>query len=107
MRYRAWGARMSQATWDFVEVTGYFASLLVLSTFSMRTMIPLRCSAIASNLAFLSYSYLAHLSPVFVLHLVLLPLNVWRLLQITRLLRQVRAQSADAFSIEPLLPLMM
>lgn len=106
MRYRAWGARMSQATWDFVEVTGYFASLLVLSTFSMRTMIPLRCSAIASNLAFLSYSYLAHLSPVFVLHLVLLPLNVWRLLQITRLLRQVRAQSADAFSIEPLLPLM-
>ncbi|MBL8447727.1 MAG: cyclic nucleotide-binding domain-containing protein [Zoogloeaceae bacterium] len=97
---------MSQPTWNFVEVSGYFASLLVLSTFSMRTMIPLRCSAIASNLAFLTYSYLAHLTPVLVLHLVLLPLNVWRLLQITRLLQQVRSQTTSTFSIEPLLPLM-
>jgi len=62
-----------------VEVVGYLASALVLVTFCMRDMVPLRCLAIASNLAFIAYGALADLGPVLVLHLLLLPVNVGRL----------------------------
>jgi hypothetical protein len=62
-----------------VEVVGYLASALVLATFCMRDMVPLRCVAIASNLAFIAYGALADLGPVLVLHLLLLPVNVGRL----------------------------
>jgi CRP/FNR family cyclic AMP-dependent transcriptional regulator len=62
-----------------VEAIGYLASALVLATFCMRDMVALRCTAIASNLAFIAYGALADLGPVLVLHLLLLPVNVWRL----------------------------
>lgn len=64
---------------SFVEPLGYLASALVLATFCMRDMVALRCMAIASNLAFITYGGLADLGPVLVLHLLLLPVNVLRL----------------------------
>ena len=62
-----------------IEAIGYLASALVLATFCMRDMVALRSMAIASNLAFIAYGVLADLSPVLVLHLLLLPVNVLRL----------------------------
>ena len=62
-----------------IEATGYLASALVLAAFCMRDMVALRCTAIASNLAFIAYGALAGLGPVLVLHLLLLPINVLRL----------------------------
>ena len=62
-----------------IEATGYLASALVLAAFCMRDMVALRCTAIASNLAFIAYGVLADLGPVLVLHLLLLPVNVLRL----------------------------
>jgi hypothetical protein len=65
---------------SWIEPTiGYVASALVLATFCMRDMATLRCVAIASNLAFITYGAMAGLGPVLVLHLLLLPVNVWRL----------------------------
>jgi len=63
------------------ELSGYFASALVLATFSMRSMNKLRLSAIASNVAFIFYALVASLNPILVLHCILLPLNIFRLLQ--------------------------
>jgi CRP/FNR family transcriptional regulator, cyclic AMP receptor protein len=65
---------------SFIEPVGYLASALVLATFCMRDMVALRCLAIASNLAFIGYGVLADLGPVLVLHLLLLPVNVQRLM---------------------------
>ena len=62
-----------------IEGVGYVASALVLATFCMHGMVPLRCMAIASNVAFIAYGVLAELAPVLVLHLLLLPVNVLRL----------------------------
>ena len=62
-----------------IGVIGYLASALVLATFCMRDMVALRCTAIASNLAFIAYGALADLGPVLVLHLLLLPVNLLRL----------------------------
>ena len=61
------------------EPVGYLASLLVLATFCMRDMVSLRVVAIASNIAFISYGALAEISPVLLLHVVLLPVNMLRL----------------------------
>lgn len=63
---------------------GYAASCAVLATFLMRNMVPLRLIAILSNILFLSYGYVAHIYPVLLLHLVLLPVNCWRLATIWR-----------------------
>ena len=63
------------------ELLGYLASLLVLATFCMRGMVALRVLAIASNLAFIVYAVLAGIHPVLLLHALLLPMNVWRLVQ--------------------------
>ncbi len=62
-----------------VDALGYLASALVLATFCMRDMGRLRWMAIASNLAFIAYGALADIGPVMVLHLMLLPINVQRL----------------------------
>jgi len=58
---------------------GYAASLAVLTTFLMRTMRPLRLIAILSNILFVAYGYIDHIQPVLLLHLTLLPINLWRL----------------------------
>jgi hypothetical protein len=63
-----------------IEVLGYAASSAVLATFMMRTMLPLRLVAIASNILFILYGYLAHIPPILLLHVALLPINAVRLL---------------------------
>lgn len=62
------------------DVLGYLAALLVLAAFCMRDMTTLRALAFASNLAFIAYAASAGLLPVLLLHVVLLPVNLWRLL---------------------------
>lgn len=97
---------MTLAGLNVVELIGYLASLLVFSTFYMKTMTPLRSVAIASNVAFITYGYLAGLYPVFLLHVVLLPLNIWRLYQMRKLLTRVRQAFREAYSIESMLSFM-
>ncbi len=57
------------------EIFGYIASALVFATFYMRTMLPLRIVAVASNLAFITYASIDGLTPILILHAALLPLN--------------------------------
>jgi hypothetical protein len=69
---------------EMIDVVGYMAASLVLATFCMSSMWSLRLVALASNLAFIAYGYLGNLTPVLVLHAVLLPVNGCRLLQLFR-----------------------
>lgn len=84
----------------WVEIAGYIASILVASTFYMKTMLPLRIFAIVSNVAFMTYGYFGHLYPVFILHLFLFPLNIIRLRQIKKLVKDVREAAKGEFSLE-------
>jgi len=96
---------MNSSPFNWVQLAGYAASLLVFSTFYMKTMIPLRSVAIASNVAFLTYGYFASLYPVFLLHLVLLPLNVLRLRQMYGLKERLRRSlERRELSLEWMLP---
>ena len=73
----------------FAEILGYIAAVLVFMTFSMKTMVPLRTVGIASNIFFIAYGYLNPAYPLLVLHLALLPLNIFRLNQMLSLVRHV------------------
>ena len=66
---------------NWVNLLGYAASITVLATFCMRGMISLRVVAIVSNVLFATYALFAHIPPVLVLHAVILPVNLIRLLQ--------------------------
>jgi hypothetical protein len=61
------------------EAFGWLASSLTLATFMCSDMRRLRCVALGANAAFIAYGALAHLWPVLVLHLLLVPVNLWRL----------------------------
>ncbi|MDT3684541.1 MAG: cyclic nucleotide-binding domain-containing protein [Pseudorhodoplanes sp.] len=74
---------------DIAALVGYCAALLVFLTFAMKTMIPLRIVGLVSNVFFIAYGYLDAAYPVLALHVVLLPLNAWRLHQMLELVRQV------------------
>jgi hypothetical protein len=67
------------------DLFGYAASSLVLATFCIKKMIPLRIIALCGNIAFLTYAVLLHLFPIFLLHALLLPINIWRLSQASEL----------------------
>jgi CRP/FNR family cyclic AMP-dependent transcriptional regulator len=88
------------------EIVGYVAAALVLATFTMRTMIPLRILGIASNVAFILYGYLDGLIPVMALHAILLPLNVHRLAEMRRLVREIHRAGENATDLSWLLPFM-
>ena len=72
----------------------------------MRTMIPLRLLGIASNVAFITYGYVEGLEPVLILHAILLPLNIYRLAEMIRLVREVEGAGRDPSSLAWLLPFM-
>jgi hypothetical protein len=73
------------------EWLGYIAAAFVFATFSMKTMVPLRVVAISSNVLFIAYGYLHPAYPVLLLHVLLLPLNIWRLQQMLSLVRETEA----------------
>jgi CRP/FNR family transcriptional regulator, cyclic AMP receptor protein len=71
------------------ELLGYAAAACVFVTFYMKTMVPLRIAGIVSNFLFIGYGYAVDAHPVLFLHLILLPLNVLRLHQMRKLIRQI------------------
>jgi CRP/FNR family transcriptional regulator, cyclic AMP receptor protein len=96
----------------WIIVAGWVAAVLVFSAFFMRTMIPLRIVAIASNVAFIAYALLGlrygvfdRLYPILVLHSTLLPLNLIRLRELKQMIASVRATNADE-AIQALIPFM-
>jgi hypothetical protein len=91
---------------DPVDIIGYIAGALVLATFYLQTMLKLRMVAICSNIAFISYGALTHAVPILVLHTLLLPLNVTRLLQMKRLIRRIVASAHADKSLAPMIPFM-
>ncbi len=90
---------MRVTTMSWIDLIGYAASASVLATFCMNTMVPLRVVAICSNILFAIFGALAHVYPVLLLHVILLPVNGVRLRQ--AILRQRKRGPAPG-SMRPL-----
>ena len=97
---------MSQLAHHAGTFGSVFATIFVVATYTMRTMIPLRVFGILTNLALIAASIPTHNYPTLVLHAVLLPLNAWRLHQMLQLVRDVKRSVNSDLSMEWLKPFM-
>ncbi len=88
--------RLRPGLLPWIDVLGYAASLLVLTTFCINTMLRLRWVAIGSNILFMLFGYLARIYPVMILHVILFPVNFVRLVQIYRLVQSAVNPDGDA-----------
>ncbi len=69
---------------SMIDLIGYVASSLVFATFYVKGILTLRLIAICSNITFILYAFGCHLYPIFILHSLLLPLNLYRILELVR-----------------------
>src|SRR3954462_8939334 len=83
-----------------------FASVFVVATTTMRTMIPLRVFGIISNFVFIGTAIPAHNYLVIVVQSVVLVLNSYRLHQMLQLVRDVKKSVNSDLSMEWLKPFM-
>jgi len=83
---------------------GFAAAALTLTAFVMKSMLPLRAAALASNVLFIAYGAVESLLPIALLHAVLLPLNALRLFEIRKLVKDIESAAADSPVAEWLLP---
>ncbi|OSQ46975.1 Crp/Fnr family transcriptional regulator [Marivita geojedonensis] len=88
-----------------IDIIGFTASALVFLTFCMRTLLPLRLVAITSNIFFIVYGFLADLAPILTLHLLLLPMNLFRTAQQLQTRRRMRSALYNEPNLDFLLPL--
>ena len=77
---------------DWIEIIGWIAAFLTIATYSMRTMLPLRITAIFSNIFFASYGGLTETYQILFLHIILLPFNVYRATEILRNMRKIKLE---------------
>jgi CRP/FNR family transcriptional regulator, cyclic AMP receptor protein len=91
-------------TW--VEALGWFGAALAIAGSAMKTIIPLRCIGIATNVVALIYVSFMGLYPSMTVNLILLPLNGVRLYQMLHLIRQVKQASKSDLSMDWLKPFM-
>ena len=93
-----------------LEAIGYLAAAANIFVFISETMIPLRIAAICADALFSVYFFATGYYPLFALHAFLLPVNIFRLMQMRRLvgdMRQIFNQAPDAvFDYEWLRPYM-
>lgn len=91
----------------------WLAAALVFASFFMKTIVPLRMFAIAGNLAFIGYGLMglgrdifATVAPILLLHCALLPVNVWRLVEVKRSIKSIRSMQTGEAAVDFLTPYM-
>lgn len=88
------------------EIFGWAAALLTFMTYYQKTMVRLRMLGILSNVCFIAWGVAFEVYPVLVLHACLLPVNLYRFVQIQRMKRSAAVAAAGVVSpLEWLRPL--
>jgi hypothetical protein len=86
----------SSPTEIVATVSGLIAGALIVISSFVRTMIPLRWLAVASNLGFVVFGALHPSLPMLLLHITLLPINIFRAREMVRLTMRVRAAAKSS-----------
>ncbi|MDN3922470.1 Crp/Fnr family transcriptional regulator [Roseateles violae] len=94
---QAWaGMALGSPTQIFAHLAATLALLLMMLGALMRTMLPLRWLAVGGNLGLALYGALHPAPLTLAIAAVLLPANLYRALEVTRLTRRVSRAAADA-----------
>ena len=99
-------AHYDPAILSWRALPGYLGAALIVTSFLVRTMIPLRAFSAGSNICIIVYAFLTREYPTLALNFVLLPLNVLRLIQMVKLVRRVRESAQGDRTMEWLKPYM-
>lgn len=91
---------------SFGVILGLVGALLSIVAYTMKSMLPLRAVALASNVCFLVYGIIEAQLPSILLNLVVIPLNFVRFREIRRLVKDVESASTDGPLSAWLLPQM-
>lgn len=82
----------------------YVASALTVGSLGMKTMLPLRIFALIGNVIFIAYGVLEQSFFLALVNLVILPVNVFRLIEIKRLIQNVRDAANENHVFDALMP---
>ncbi|TMJ89015.1 MAG: cyclic nucleotide-binding domain-containing protein, partial [Alphaproteobacteria bacterium] len=92
-----------------VTVANMFAlmgAIFFVTTLLMRTMVPLRVAGIVSDVFFIGYGVLSSTVTTLILYVLLLPINIFRLAQMLRLVKRARIAAQGDLSMDWLKPFM-
>ncbi|HEY6134520.1 MAG TPA: cyclic nucleotide-binding domain-containing protein [Rubrivivax sp.] len=85
-------------------VFGFIGAGLMVASYLMHSMLPLRVVALAANVFLVCYAMLALSWPTLVLYLVMIPINLKKVIHIRRLIHAIEHAKADSPVGEWLLP---
>lgn len=91
-------------TIDLGNVLGLLGVGFCLASFAMKSMMSLRMLSLVGNVFFIAYGYVESLLPSIALNAVLLPLNVARMWEITKLSKEIARATRDSPVSQWLLP---
>lgn len=89
-----------------ISLLAWLGAALAVTSFFMKTMIPLRLVAIGGHLCFLVYGMYSGSYYVLLAYGVTLPFNIWRLLEMKRLVSNVRSAADADLAVKWLHPFM-
>ena len=94
-------------TLDLGTALGMLGVAFCLASFAVKSMLHLRLLAMGGNVFFIAYGYVESLLPSLVLNAVLLPLNLVRMREISRLSKEIARATLDSPVSQWLLPHML
>src|SRR5262245_19618494 len=92
-----------------ITIANMFAligTILFVTTLLMRTMVPLRVAGIISDVFFIGYGVLSASVTSLILYILLLPINIFRLAQMLKLVKKARVAAQGDLSMDWLKPFM-
>jgi len=98
--------RLAVAAINIANVLALLGAICFVATLLMRTIVPLRIAAIISDVFFVSYAVLANSVTTFILYVLLLPINIFRLYQMVKLVKRAREAADGGLSMDWLKPFM-
>jgi len=91
---------------NFTNMLALTGAVFYVATLMVRTIVPLRVIGIISMVFFIAYGAMAGAVTTFLLYLLSLPINVFRLRQMLSLVRKARVSAQGDLSMEWLRPFM-
>jgi CRP/FNR family transcriptional regulator, cyclic AMP receptor protein len=89
---------------DIAYGLGFIGAALMLASYMMKSMLPLRLAALAACIFFFAYGWLTWALPSLVLYGLLIPINLKKARQVHQLVKSIEKAKADTPISEWLLP---
>jgi hypothetical protein len=94
------------ASITIANILALIGAIFFVATLLMRTMVPLRVTGIISDVFFIGYGVLSGTVTTLMLYILLLPINIFRLAQMLKLVKRARLAAQGDLSMDWLKPFM-